>query len=137
MDIEWYKNKYHLASISVVIIIIIIGLLSSGLYSVGIITNQASVKIISTESLYRIFFNPLWALFIWLHERGLKLNAERHKDILQNIQGALDSSRGKTIEVNKLCEMIYRHDDAEARIEARLIMEDTIKNGQSNINPTI
>ncbi len=120
----------------VAFIILCLGFFSVNEYSVGIITNQSNIRLISIESLYRIIFNPLWAISLWFYEKGLRLNAERHSNILQNIQGALDSS-GEYIKTGKIYEIIYKHDDAEKRMEERFKKEDTIKNEINNPNPVV
>ena len=124
-------------SIFVGVVIIFLAFISSSQYDLGIITTGGIIHLISIETLYRIIFNPLWAIALWAFSYGRQLNSERHQEILQNIQGALDSCEYDDIKTSKIYEMIYKHDSVEKRMEKKFKEEDTVNERSDNKNPII
>jgi len=109
-------------------LIVFIGAISTKGYSVGIVTDQSNIKLFYIESIFRIFFNPLWAICLWLYEKGLKLNSDRHEAILLNIQGFLTGA-GVNIPSEKIYDLIFKYENIEKLLNEKFKKDDTIKSG--------
>ncbi|MBU0477762.1 hypothetical protein KKC91_04250 [bacterium] len=136
MNIKWHKNRWYWAGHLFILIIIALAVFSVFKHSVGFLSAEGKITILSSETFYRLIFNPLWILVLWFYEKGRGLNYERHDDILQNIQGALDATHGKHIKRSDLFNMVYKHDDAPERLEKGLQAHDTVKSstGKPRVN---
>lgn len=133
MNIKPWKNHWYWAAFIVLVFIIFLALSSAKEYSIGILTSQGDISLFSIETLFRFIFNPLWVVFLWFFEKGLKLNADRHEDILKNLQGILvNTAPNGSVTFKTLHQIIYKYDDIEKDLEKRFKSTDKIKDGGGN-----
>ncbi len=132
MNIKWYKNEWYWGAIVVGIFIFILAGYSQTIYSFGLITTEGSYKMLSVEFLFRIIFNPLWAIALWFYEKGLKKNSLRHHNVLQNIQGLLVGAESKNISAKKIYNIIYKYEDTEKTLNNKFKMDDSVTNDTSS-----
>jgi hypothetical protein len=128
MDIKWYKNGWYGLTLAVSFAIFLLAFISTKSYTLGLyIENGQKTELFLIETFFRAVFNPLWAIALWTYNKGQQLNSKRHKDILLNIQGALDSHDDEEMKVSKIYAIVYEYDDIEKRLKKKLSKTDTVE----------
>ncbi len=125
MDIKWYKNHWYILSLAVSSLIIVIAVKVPGSFDFKFTGSDASFSF-NINLLYRAIFNPLWAISLWLYDKGLKLNHSRHKEILLNIQGLLVGADKPNIPASKIYNIVFKYDNTEKSLNQKFDKEDSV-----------
>lgn len=131
MNIKWYKNIWYYLTIFIAIFIVSFAVLSVKNSDIAIVTSKKIVYF-DLETIYRAIFNPLWIMALWTIDNGRKLNSERHKDILSNIQGVLYSTKGVTIRKKDIYDIVYKFENLSKKLEERLDKNDSVSSENNN-----
>jgi len=139
MDIPWYKNYWYIICAFVALGIFVL---------VYYVTENIKIAVLSIggefnyaiEFSLRVLFNPIWILFLWCFERGLKLNSKHHDDILKHIKGVINlamDNKQKTVLTSTLAKALLDLKSIEKGMKKSLDCGVNMKNsgGDPRIKP--
>ncbi|MEI6378144.1 MAG: hypothetical protein WCO55_00655 [Candidatus Falkowbacteria bacterium] len=122
MNIPWYKNKWYLAALGVVVFIFIIVYLSTENAKISIVNSGYNFNYL-IELPLRLLFNPVWVLFLWCFNNGQRLNSAHHYDILKYLQGVTMSALDKSelhVLTSTLAAALVDYNNTEKKIRESL-----------------
>ena len=137
MDIPVYKNYWYIAAAFATVFIFFLAFVSTKQINLIIVSPEGGV-ILNLELIYRLMFNPVWAIVLFFWDKGRKANSEHHDRILQNVQGVIsDAMRSgrQNIRTDSLATLVYRQENVARDIARRLEDADTITEDRGNPIP--